>query len=474
MHVPDKFNAADFLTKWVSAKKVRESVAYTSNEQAKSKGTATEETNQMELIMLEASMAENVNIMKLRSGREIAKMQPRKEPSSPSLFDAYLAVGMPAEAPIEDLFVDMPSGPYPVEGYPYIEHPLGAGYLNAGMPPATPPPADAQAESPAYSDSEMEVEEEEEDDWGAMEPEVSALELDLAVEGSSLALSLANLNVVLAHHGLEAITIPGHEIIPRATRFLLEHNGLPQDHKPMFAADWERYTLTEDDTPHVPRGIFNPKDDIAGPYAEDPSSTDSWDALLAEYAKTAPEEFAFDFKAFSDNMANLAEHIADLGMYGTFGSFANGTVRLYFGYPPLAAVDDMTAHEIERAHVLQDNWVGRNDLTLLQLTDVLVHETNIAVELKEARRTAGLVTKYTTAVHRKIKKSQALTRDHPERRPNDAGGKVRDPCRDLLGVRTRRRARSDRAPGQIGVGKRRPQPPGQGIRLGCRSAQPRI
>ena len=64
----------------------------------------------------------------------------------------------------------------------------------------------------------------------------------------------------------------------------------------------------------------------------------------------------------------------------------------------------MTAHEIERAHVLQDNWVGRNDLTLLQLTDVLVHETSIAIELKEARRTAGLITEYTTAVHRKIKK----------------------------------------------------------------------
>lgn len=64
----------------------------------------------------------------------------------------------------------------------------------------------------------------------------------------------------------------------------------------------------------------------------------------------------------------------------------------------------MTAHEIERAHVLQDNWEGRNDLTLLQLMDTLNHETRIAAELKEARRTAGLVTEYTTGVHRKIKK----------------------------------------------------------------------
>ena len=130
--------------------------------------------------------------------------------------------------------------PEPVEGYPYIEYPLGAGYLNAGMPPATPAPAAAQAESPVYSDGEVEVEEEKEDDWGKMEPEVSALELDLADGKGSLALSLADLDSVLAHHGLETITIPDHEMIPRATRFLLEHNGLPQDHKPMFAADWER------------------------------------------------------------------------------------------------------------------------------------------------------------------------------------------------------------------------------------------
>jgi hypothetical protein len=36
--------------------------------------------------------------------------------------------------------------------------------------------------------------------------------------------------------------------------------------------------------------------------------------------------------------------------------------------------------------------------------DILNHGARIAVELKEARRTAGLVTEYTTAAHRKIKK----------------------------------------------------------------------
>ena len=147
----------------------------------------------------------------------------------------------------EHLFLDMP--PEPVEGYPYIEYPLGAGYLNAGLPPATPAPAAAQAESPVYSDGEVEVEEEKEDDWGTMEPEVSALELDLADGKGSLAPSLDNLNGVLAHHGLEAIAIPAYEMIPRNTRFLLEQNGLPEDHKPIFAADWERYTLTESDMP---------------------------------------------------------------------------------------------------------------------------------------------------------------------------------------------------------------------------------
>ena len=38
IHIPDKFNAADFLTKWVSVKKLKESIAYTSNEAAKPKG----------------------------------------------------------------------------------------------------------------------------------------------------------------------------------------------------------------------------------------------------------------------------------------------------------------------------------------------------------------------------------------------------------------------------------------------------
>ena len=51
VHVPDKFNAADFLTKWVSAKKLKESVAYTSNEVAKPKEPITTETNAFEVEM---------------------------------------------------------------------------------------------------------------------------------------------------------------------------------------------------------------------------------------------------------------------------------------------------------------------------------------------------------------------------------------------------------------------------------------
>ncbi len=38
IHVPDEYNAADFLTKWVPATKLKESVAYTSNAAAKKGG----------------------------------------------------------------------------------------------------------------------------------------------------------------------------------------------------------------------------------------------------------------------------------------------------------------------------------------------------------------------------------------------------------------------------------------------------
>ena len=70
----------------------------------------------------------------------------------------------------------------------------------------------------------------------------------------------------------------------------------------------------------------------------------------------------------------------------------------------LSRSDDDAAHEFERAHVLQDNWVGRGDLSLMELMDELVHDAIIAIELREARRTAGLVTAYTTTIHRTVKK----------------------------------------------------------------------
>jgi hypothetical protein len=38
IHVPDEYNAADFLTKWVPTTKLKESVAYTSNAAAKKGG----------------------------------------------------------------------------------------------------------------------------------------------------------------------------------------------------------------------------------------------------------------------------------------------------------------------------------------------------------------------------------------------------------------------------------------------------
>ena len=91
-------------------------------------------------------------------------------------------------------------------------------------------------------------------------------------------------------------------------------------------------------------------------------------------------------------------------MQGTFGTFADNKVRLYIGPPPRLDVDDDAARELERAHVLQDNWTGHEDLSLNELMGTLVHEAIVSIELKEARRTAGLVTEYTTTTHRKVKK----------------------------------------------------------------------
>jgi hypothetical protein len=45
----------------------------------------------------------------------------------------------------------------------------------------------------------------------------------------------------------------------------------------------------------------------------------------------------------------------------------------------------------------------RDDLTLLQIMDANIRDAIVAIEIKEARRTAGLVTEYTTTKYRKVK-----------------------------------------------------------------------
>ena len=240
--------------------------------------------------------------------------------------------------------------------------------------------------------------------------EISALEKKLEVlrlrgghparEKGSSDLTIADLDAVLAHQGLEPIAIPNHEMIPRSTRFVLEYGGLPHDHKPILADVWERFTLTEDELPHVPNGTF------AGTEHLPSAQTDRLNPLYQVYDANppAPDELQFNHAAFVRGAAELAQNIAESGMKGTFGTFADNKVRLYIGPPPRFDVDDDAAREFERAHVLQDNWAGRDDLSLNEFMDKLVHDAIISIELKEARRTAGLLTEYTATTHRKVKK----------------------------------------------------------------------
>ena len=127
IHVSDKSNAADFLTKWVSATKIKESVAYASNEAAKKTNARHEEVSSLEVSVVEIVH----HTMQLRSGRDKVARISRERPPLPN-EGGYLAYFWGQEHRIEELFVEPPA---------------------AGA---------AVAESPVYSDSEMEVEEEDE------------------------------------------------------------------------------------------------------------------------------------------------------------------------------------------------------------------------------------------------------------------------------------------------------------------------
>ena len=185
----DKSNAADFLTKWVSATKIKESVAYTSNKAAKKNITIHEEVSSLEVSVVEIRN----HTMELRRGRLKVAQISRERPPLPN-EGGFLAYFWGQEHRIEDLFAEPPpAAPPPITALPPIgaqaveraASTLMAAYLAAGSSAAGaggPSIADmvasfvstireaatsavaeaAPAESPVYSDSEMEVEEEEE------------------------------------------------------------------------------------------------------------------------------------------------------------------------------------------------------------------------------------------------------------------------------------------------------------------------
>ena len=99
-------------------------------------------------------------------------------------------------------------------------------------------------------------------------------------------------------------------MIPRNTRFVFEYDGLPHDHKPIFADVWERYILNEDDMPHVPRGILAPDPpDIPVPAA------------------------AIDYEEIARIYECAAQHVADSGHHA-LGRTHGGLVTIYFGPMP--------------------------------------------------------------------------------------------------------------------------------------------
>ena len=277
----------DFMTKWKGRKQTDVAVAYITN-------SKNQITNSDPMVgALEVSML-------LRSGRMISKPQPVQEPTAPSLFDAYLAVGMPPVAQIEALFVEE-------DGYADYDQgdimDYGSDHLGSN--------SDILDHQHHDSEGEMEVEEEDSDKSDGMEPEISALELNPAHEEGSPALMIVDLNAVLAHHGLDPIVIPKHEMIPRNTRFVFEYDGLPHDHKPIFAEVWERYTLNEDNMPHVPRGILTP---------DPPDIPD-------------PAMFAIDYEEIARIYDCAAQHVADSGHHA-LGRTHGGLVTIYFGPMP--------------------------------------------------------------------------------------------------------------------------------------------
>ena len=101
--IRDANNAADFLTKWVPAAKLKASIAYTSNEAAKPKKQAKNEISTLEVSMIE----EGGPSMLLRSGT-------RKYPHPPP------SVSVPQPLPF------FQSGTHAGNGSPWLQGPLHA------------------------------------------------------------------------------------------------------------------------------------------------------------------------------------------------------------------------------------------------------------------------------------------------------------------------------------------------------------
>ena len=150
LHVPDVYNAADFLTKWVPATKLKESVAYTSNAAAKKIAKGGTPAPALDL---EASTAEiEWGYMTLRSGKRKSAPPPPPPPVDehpPMFFLNYGVNELFGEDEMEVEEVDEADVEHALEAHPVVATPPAAAQvLEADVdtleaPPvvATPPAA---------------------------------------------------------------------------------------------------------------------------------------------------------------------------------------------------------------------------------------------------------------------------------------------------------------------------------------------
>jgi hypothetical protein len=117
--IRDANNAADFLTKWVPAAKLKASIAYVSNQAAKPKKQGKTEISTLEVSMIE----EEGTYMTLRSSKRKYQLPPTSvvpQPmpflaaGTPEFFDwqaAFAGVQFDDEVPAEPIEPEQPDGP---------------------------------------------------------------------------------------------------------------------------------------------------------------------------------------------------------------------------------------------------------------------------------------------------------------------------------------------------------------------------